>query len=455
MNKYSDYMFCEATKRFIELEGFVNPTSIQKEVIPSACKGRNIVGISATGSGKTHAFLIPIMEMVNPEIDQVQAVISAPTRELATQIYLRCNKMQEADPNLNIRLIVGGKEKSKMVSSLKKQPHIVIGTPGRIKDLFINEQVLRVDTAKIFVVDEADMTLEMGFLEDVDAIAGKMNSSLQMMSFSATIPLELQLFLKKYMEAPKVIRIEDANHFEPKIEHILIPAYDKTYEEKFMELLPLITPYMCLIFANTRVEVANIASLMRDKGYDIIELHGDLTSRERMKAMKELQTLKKHYVVASDVASRGIDIDGVSHVISLGFPKELEYYIHRSGRTGRAGKEGICYSIYKSSDDQAIRTLEKRGISFKHQAIKNNEFRVLEAIHKKRVKKDDPLEKEIAKIVNKKTKKVKPGYKKKQKAEIERLKRKARRNMIQQDIKIQQKERAKAKQRNKRNEENS
>ncbi len=455
MNKYSDYMFRESTKRFIELEGFVNPTQIQKEVIPQACKGRSIVGISATGSGKTHAFLIPIMEMVDSEIDQIQAVISAPTRELATQIYLRCNKMQEANPELNIRLIVGGKEKSKMVSSLKKQPHIVIGTPGRIKDLFINEQALRVDTAKIFVVDEADMTLEMGFLEDVDAIAGKMNRNLQMMSFSATIPLELQKFLKKYMEVPKVIQIEDANHFQPKINHILVPAYDKTYEEKLMELLPLITPYMCLIFANTREKVASVATMLRDEGYEVIELHGDLTSRERMKAMKELQVLKKTYVVASDVASRGIDIDGVSHVISLGFPKELEYYIHRSGRTGRAGKDGICYSIYVASDDQAIRSLEKRGIKFEHQAIKNGAFRILEPLHKKKVKKDDPLEKEIAKIVKKKNTKVKPGYKKKQKQEVERLKRKARRAMIQNDIKAQQKERAKQKQRDKRNEDNS
>lgn len=447
MNKYSDYMFRETTKKFIELEGFVNPTKIQKEVIPFACKGKSIVGVSATGSGKTHAFLIPIMEIIDTSIDQVQAVISAPTRELAMQIYFRAQKMNEANPDLNIRLIVGGKEKSKMVNSLKKQPHLVIGTPGRIKDLFLNEQALRVESAKIFVVDEADMTLEMGFLEDVDAIAGRMNRNLQMMSFSATIPQALQQFLKKYMSDPKIIRIEDANKFQPKIDHILIPTNNKTYEEKLIELLPCIKPYVCLIFANTRVEVAKTAQLMRDEGYDVIELHGDLSSRERMKSMKELQQLNKTFVVASDIAARGIDIDGVSHVISLGFPKELDYYIHRSGRTGRAGKDGICYCLYQKSDDQAIRTLEKRGISFKHQALRNGEFRDLEAIHKKKVRKDDPLEKEIAKIVSKKNKKVKPGYKKKQQAQVEKLKRKARRQMIQNDIQLQKKERAKAKQR--------
>lgn len=196
MSKYSDYMFKETTKQFIKLENFIEPTPIQKEVIPMACKGKDIIGISDTGTGKTHAFLIPIMEKVDSSKNVVQAVITAPTRELALQIYNRSLKMSEADSNLVIRLITGGIEKTRMMDSLKKQPQIIIGTPGRIKDLFLNEKVLRVDTADIFVVDEADMTLEFGFLEDVDAIAGKMKKNLQMMSFSATIPAELRLFLK-------------------------------------------------------------------------------------------------------------------------------------------------------------------------------------------------------------------------------------------------------------------
>ena len=146
---------------------------------------------------------------------------------------------------------------------------------------------------------------------------------------------------------------------------------------------------------------------MRDAGYPLIELHGDLSSRERTKAMKELEHIQKPYVVATDIAARGIDIEGISHVISLGFPKELDYYIHRSGRTGRAGKDGICYALYQKQDDAVIRQLEKRGIHFEHRSYKNGNWNELEALHKKKIKQDDPLEKEISKIVAKKKKQVK------------------------------------------------
>ena len=416
MSKYTDYNFRETTKTFINLEGFKEPTPIQQAVIPLACRGRNIIGISDTGTGKTHSFLIPIMERVDSSLSVIQAVITAPTRELALQIYNRCEKMSEADPKLRIRLITGGMEKSRMNEQLKVQPHIV---------------------------DEADMTLEFGFLEDVDAIAGKMKKNLQMMSFSATIPVALQQFLKKYMDNPSTVHIQEQSDFHPKIEHVLIPCQEKSYEEKLMELLATFTPYVCLIFANTRTQAASVAGMMRDAGYGIIELHGDLTPRERTKAMKDLVNIQKSYVVATDIAARGIDIEGISHVISLGFPKELDYYIHRSGRTGRAGRDGICYALYKKQDDAMIRSLEVKGVGFKHRNLKNGTWSELEPLHRKKVKKDDPLEKEISKIVSKKKKKVKPGYKVKRKQEVEKLKRKARRQMIQEDIQRQKKERAK------------
>ncbi|WP_416324810.1 DEAD/DEAH box helicase [[Eubacterium] hominis] len=449
---YRDYMFQETTKEFIRLEGFEEPTPIQKEILPLACKGRDVIGISATGSGKTHAFLIPIMEKVDVHQDHIQAVITAPTRELALQLYSRMTNMQKANPELKIRLITGGMEKTRMNETLKVQPHIVIGTPGRIKDLFLNDKTLRVEGADILVIDEADMTLEFGFLEEVDAIAGRMKKSLQMMSFSATMPNALKQFLKKYMHQPATIHVEDAKSFHPNIEHVLVPCTPLSYEQKLLEILPSFTPYVCLIFANTRELAANVAASMRDAGYPLIELHGDLSSRERTKAMKELEHIQKPYVVATDIAARGIDIEGISHVISLGFPKELDYYIHRSGRTGRAGKDGICYALYQKQDDAVIRQLEKRGIHFEHRSYKNGNWNELEALHKKKIKQDDPLEKEISKIVAKKKKQVKPGYKVKRKQEVEKLKRKAKRTMIQEDIKRQKKERAKSKQAEKRRE---
>lgn len=446
MNKFSDYQFKELTKQFIEFNGFINPTPIQKEVIPHVLKNKNVIGIAQTGTGKTHAFLIPIIERIDTTLDEVQVVISAPTRELAMQIYVRAKEMNEVDPNIDIRLITGGIEKSKMNDQLKKQPHIVVGTPGRLKDLFINEKSLRLDTVKLFVVDEADMTLEYGFLEVIDAVASKMRKDLQMLSFSATIPQALQLFLKKYMTSAITVNINAKEVTNAKIEHILVPCKHKSYEEKLLEIIEGITPYVCLIFANTRKEASSAANLLRDKGIKVVEIHGDLQARERKIAMKNIMNLQESYVVATDIAARGIDIEGVSHVISLGFPKESAFYIHRSGRTARAGRDGICYALYNEKDENVIRELQVKGIGFKQQDFKNGQWVDLNKFGYKRPKKDDPLEKEIAKIVSKKKTKVKPGYKVKRNEEIQKLKRKAKRAMIQDSIKAQQKEKAKAKQ---------
>ena len=252
MKNFSDFNLKDDVYKFIELNGFVSPTKIQEAVIFEALKGKGIVAISDTGTGKTHAFLIPIFNMIDTNINEVQAVITAPTRELALQIYNRAKLFNEVNSELRIRLVTGGIEKDKMVDSFKVQPHIVIGTPGRIKDMFLNENVLRVDKARIFVVDEADMTLEYGFLDTIDAICSRMGEDLQMMAFSATIPQGLKPFLKKYMENPQTIQIKEDKVFNPRIKHILIPCKHKSYSEKLIEILDGFMPYVCLIFANTR-----------------------------------------------------------------------------------------------------------------------------------------------------------------------------------------------------------
>lgn len=446
MNKFSDYQLHKNTQEFIKYNKFTTPTPIQKAVIPHVLKNKNVIGISETGSGKTHAFLIPIMERIDTSKKEVQVVISAPTRELALQIYTRTKEMQAIDAELDIRLITGGIDKQKMMEQLKTQPQIVVGTPGRLKDLFVNENILRLDTANLFVVDEADMTWELGFLEDIDMIAAKMRKNLQILSFSATIPQQLQLFLKKYMTNAITVQIDNKQIANAKIEQILVPCKHKSYVEKLLEILPGFKPYVCLIFANTRKDAAEAAEALRNKGIKTIELHGDLKPRERKIAMKNLMNLQESYVVATDIAARGIDIDGVSHVVSLGFPQESNFYIHRSGRTARAGRDGTCYALYKESDEKTIKELQIKGIGFKHEDFRNGVWVELKKHGQKRVRKDDPLEKEVAKIVQRKKTKVKPGYKVKRNEEIAKLKRKARRNMIQESIKKQQKEKAKKKQ---------
>ncbi|MCF0114248.1 MAG: DEAD/DEAH box helicase, partial [Erysipelotrichaceae bacterium] len=342
MKKFSDFNLKKETVEFIEAKHFEVPTPIQQDVIPVMLRGKDIVAISDTGTGKTHAFLIPLMEMIDTATSEVQAVITAPTRELATQIYNEAKVMMQVNPSLRVRLITGGIERDKMADSLKQQPHIVIGTPGRIKDLFLEQNVLRVDKAKTVVVDEADMTLEYGFLEDVDAICSRMKG-VQLLAFSATIPEGLKPFLRKYMNDPKTIHMKSSEAFNPNIHHVLVPCKHKTYQETLLDIMDGFQPYVCLIFANTRNEASEIAQFLRDHDTKVVEIHGGLEARERKQAMKQLENLQTPYVVASDVASRGLDIEGITHVVSCGFPSELEFYIHRAGRTGRAGREGTCF----------------------------------------------------------------------------------------------------------------
>ena len=430
----------------MKLEGFHKLTPIQEAVLNVKGQHRDIIGLSSTGSGKSHAFFFKIFEAIDVENPIVQAVISTPTRELAYQLYDRCRLLSKHF-GVQCKLVTGGMEKN----AQQIHAQIVIGTPGRMKDLFLEEQTLRLDTANIFVVDEADMTLEFGFLEDIDLILSRMGQEVQTMVFSATILQQLQPFLKKYLVDPVMIQIDDTLDFQSDINHILVPCKHKSYQEKILDVLPHIQPYVCLVFANSNEQAIQLASTMRQNGYDLVELHGSLESRERMKAIKMIQSQKKSYIVASDIASRGIDLDGVTHVISCGFPKDLKYYVHRAGRTGRADRDGVCIALYTESDKSAISSLMREGIEFQHRDIRRNDWVDLKPYAQTtRPRKKTALDQEIEKIVKRKVKKVKPNYKKKQRQEIERLKRKKKREIIQKDIQRQKKERAKEKQKNKR-----
>ena len=440
MKKFEDFNLKDTTMAFIEKNHFTQPTPIQEQVIPSALRGKDIIGLSSTGSGKTHAYLIPIMEKVDPNSDEAQFVITAPTRELATQIYEMAKVMTEIVPEIRVRLYVGGRERSKDIEQLEKsQPHIVIGTPGRIKDLFLNGGALRIDKANMLVVDEADMTLEYGFLDEIDVFAGRLGEHLQMLAFSATMPEQLKPFINKYMHHPITYQVGEKVRFNPDIKHVLVPCYHHGYAETILSILPGFQPYVCLIFANTRQEASSIAEELRKNKVSVSEIHGDLTSRKRKQAMKSIANAEHTYVVATDLAARGIDIGEVTHVISCGFPEDLEYYIHRAGRTGRAGSTGTCYALYQESDDQAIRSLQKRGIKFDHARHRSTGWQTLHPYGQRRLKTDDELEKKIAMIMTKKNTKVKPGYKKKRAAAIDRVHRQKKREMIRSKIREEKK----------------
>ena len=433
MKKFEDFNLKKETMQLIAENHFKTPTPIQEEIIPDALKGKDLIGLSATGSGKTHAYLIPIMEKLNPSQDRVQAVITAPTRELARQIYENAKMMAVINPQIRVGLYVGGEDRDRDIESLKKNlPHVAIGTPGRIKDLFLNAGVLRIENADLLVVDEADMTLECGFLDEIDAFAGRMKEDLQMLAFSATMPDQLKPFIRKYMHHPLTKQIGERVRFNPDITHVLVPCYHHTYAQVIESILPGFNPFVCLIFANTRKEAGEIAEALRNSGIDVTEMHGDLTSRKRKQSMKEIADARHTYVVCTDIAARGIEISEVSHVISCGFPEDLEYYVHRAGRTGRAGSSGTCYALYHEEDDAAIRSLKNRGIRFEHRRYRKEGWQDLRPYGQKyRRQEDDELDKKITMAYNnKKNTKVKPGYKKKRKMEIEKIYRKKKRDMI-------------------------
>lgn len=234
---------------------------------------------------------------------------------------------------------------------------------------------------------------------------------------------------------------------DPKIEHILVPCRHRSYAETLLQILPGFMPYVCLIFANTREEAAETAEQLRQADVPVIEIHGGLQPRQRRQAMKQLEQADHTYIVATDIAARGIDIDGITHVVSLGFPSELSFYIHRAGRTGRAGREGTCFALTQEKDERAVRQLKERGLHFESRSFKNGEWQTLRSSESRRMSKGEQREKEIAHSLKRKNEKVKPGYKKKKAKLVKDIQRKERRAMIQSEINAQRKERYKAQQR--------
>lgn len=404
-------------------KGFKQPTEVQERLIPVIQAGRSVVGQSQTGTGKTHTFLLPIFNQLDSEQQNVQAVITAPSRELATQIYQAAKQLADfSGEEISIMNFVGGTDKLRQVERLAtKQPHIVIGTPGRILDLVTSGDLL-IHTTQVMVVDEADMTLDLGFLADVDQIAGRMPDNLQMLVFSATIPEKLRPFLRKYMNNPLIEEIKPKTVISETIDNWLISTKGKDVNQIIYQLLTIGHPYLAIVFANTKQRVDEISQYLKDQGLSVATIHGDILPRERKRVMKQIQNLDFQYVVATDLAARGIDIEGVSHVINAEIPDDLEFFIHRVGRTGRNQLPGTAITLYEPSDERKINEIEALGITFKPKEIKNDE--VIDSYDRnrrqKREKKRDELDTTLIGLVKKKKKKIKPGYKKQIQREIEK-----------------------------------
>lgn len=427
---FKDFNFKPYIQSALDEIGFKEPTEVQQRLIPVVRSGRDLVGESKTGSGKTHTFLLPIFEKLDATKDGVQVVITAPSRELATQIY-QATKQIAAHSATEIRVAnyVGGTDKLRQIERLKvRQPHIVIGTPGRIYDL-VKSGDLEIYRAHTFVVDEADMTMDMGFLDTVDKIAASLAKDVQILVFSATIPQKLQPFLKKYLTNPVMEQIKTRTVIADTISNWLISTKGKDKNTQILHLSKAINPYLAMIFVNTKERADELHAYLLANGLKVAKLHGGIPPRERKRMMNQVKNLDYEYIVATDLAARGIDIEGVSHVINDAIPQDLSFFVHRVGRTGRNGLSGIAITLYQPSDDSDIRELEKMGIVFEPKVLKNGEIQDTHDRDRRlnREKSYQKLDTEMIGLVKKKKKKVKPGYKKKIQWAVDEKRRKERR----------------------------
>jgi len=426
---FTDFNFKPFINEALQEIKFIKPTEVQEKLIPVVLSGRDLVGESKTGSGKTHTFLLPIFQKIDPSLDQVQAVITAPSRELATQIYKAAQEFAKSAPTIRLSNFVGGTDKARQIKKLEvNQPHIVIGTPGRVLDL-VSSNALAIHTAETFVVDEADMTLDMGFLDETDKIAAAFGQKVQMLVFSATIPQKLQPFLKKYLHNPLIEKIANKTVISDTIENWLISTKGASHNQLLLQISQSINPYVAMIFANTKGRVDDIHKFLVNNGIKVAKIHGDVPPRERKRVMNGINNMDYQYVVATDLAARGIDIEGVSHVINDEIPRDLSFFVHRVGRTGRNGLSGTAITLYSPSDDSAINEIEKTGVTFQPKAVKDRE--IVDSYDRdrrvKRVKKQDNISLSTRGLIAKGKKKVKPGYKRNIRWEVEEENKKKRR----------------------------
>ena len=406
---------------------FNQPTEIQQRVIPKIIKELSLIGQSQTGTGKSHAFLLPLMHMIDPDIKEPQAVVVAPTRELAQQLFDVASHLVEYKKDVSVKLFIGGTDIVRDRQRVKNQPQLVIGTPTRINDLAKNGD-LHVHLASYLVIDEADLMIDLGLINEVDLIATRLEDSAHIAVFSATIPKSLHPFLNKYLENPEFIEIENTTQNKKNIEFYLIPTKGTVKVEKTLKLIDILNPYLCIIFCNSRDNADELAKQLNESGIKVGMIHGGLTPRERKQQMKRIRNLEFQFVIASDLASRGIDIEGVSHVINFDGPNDIDFFTHRVGRTGRGQYKGVAITLYSPEEEENVSLIEQRGYKFENVDIKNGELKAINAHNKRqtRKKKDDHLTNQLKHKVKRNNKKVKPGYKKKFKRNLEELKQKER-----------------------------
>lgn len=339
--------------------GFVNPTPIQEQAIPYLLSTRtDLIGLAQTGTGKTAAFGLPVLQQIDTNNNNTQCIILSPTRELCMQIAKDMYNFSKYIPDIKITAVYGGASIENQIKDLKKGTHIIAGTPGRVLDL-MKRKVLKIDKINFLVLDEADEMLNMGFKDDMDAILETTPRNKQTMLFSATMPSEIMKIAENYMNSPKEISVGKKNSGAENVEHFYYMVIAKNRYLALKRIADINPDIYGIVFCRTRKETQEVADKLIQDGYNADSLHGDLSQAQRDQVMNKFRTGHLQLLVATDVAARGLDVNNLSHIINYNLPDDNEVYIHRSGRTGRAGRKGTSVSIIHSKEFHKIREIEK------------------------------------------------------------------------------------------------
>ena len=387
---------CEALRK----KGIKEATPVQEAAIPLARAGKDVIAQAQTGTGKTLAFLLPILGKIKPQAEVAQALVVTPTRELAIQIAKVAAVVGEA-AGVSSLVIYGGQDIERQKQKLRRHPQLIIGTPGRLLD-HLRRSTIDLSQVNKVVLDEADEMMRLGFIEDVEVLLKASANDRQLMLFSATMPDRIKALAARYMRAPENIKINSENVTLDAIEQVIIDTTEEQKIDRLCECINGDNPYLAMVFCHTKQRAHMVTMALAARGYLVDELHGDLSQVQRALVLKRFRKAELQILCATDIAARGLDIEGVTHVFNYDIPHDAESYIHRIGRTGRAGQQGKAVTFVNARQYDLLRRIEtgiknriRKEHSERHHKHQEKQAQILQEIRKKREekKKAKPLSK--------------------------------------------------------------
>lgn len=357
MTKFAELNLSPALLKAVNRMGFEEATPIQAKTIPLSMQGKDLIGQAQTGTGKTAAFGIPLIEKIDVKSQYVQGIIIAPTRELAIQVSEELYRIGQ-DARIRVLAVYGGSDIQRQIRALKKGPHIIVGTPGRILD-HINRRTLKLDKVHTLILDEADEMLNMGFIDDIESILKTVPDERQTLLFSATMPEPIRKIAERFMKSPEIVRVQAKEMTVPLIEQFFVKVHEREKFDVLARLIDVQSPELAIVFGRTKRRVDELSNALTLRGYAAEGIHGDLSQAKRLSVLKKFKDGRIDVLVATDVAARGLDISGVTHVYNYDIPQDPESYVHRIGRTGRAGKEGMAITFVSPREMGYLRIVEQ------------------------------------------------------------------------------------------------